>query len=454
MRKLFLPIIAILACMLGACSDEIDYTASNECIITGFSLGQIKRTMQTTTAAGKDSTYTINYAGSYFPMTIDQINNKIYNKDSLPYGSQPGSILASISAVGSVAYCIAGEAEPEWKMYSSSDSIDFTYLLTFRVMSNDGKAYRDYEMKLNIHKQDGEDFVWQKMEETAPLEDMEQSKALYWNSKLLVMSRKNDVVFTTTRSNGNWTQTSANGCEQAEISSLTALGNKLYLNTTDGKLLSSEDAVNWSVVAADHPIAHLIAGEENRLYALTDNTIIYSDDEGATWTRDSLDTDPVWLPTENISGIYYNLNNGNRQMILTGTRSADTFAQDTTAMVWSKLFLAQNTENGNPWMYYPVTADNIYPCPNLKNLSLIHYNDCIIAFGGKPVNGNSHEAYDQLYVSHDNGITWKTDEQIVMPEGVKGSTQCVVATVDADQYIWLINGSTVWKGRLNELGFN
>lgn len=455
MRKLFLPIIAVLACMLGACSDEIDYTASNDCIITGFSLGQVKRIMQTTDSEGNDSTYTINYnAGSYYPMTIDQINNKIYNKDSLPYGSQPGSVLASISAVGSVAYCIAGEAEPEWKMYSSSDSIDFSYLLTFRVMSNDGKAYRDYEMKLNIHKQEGEQFVWQKLEETAPLEGMEKSKALYWNNQLLVISQKDGVTYTTTRTNGSWTQTTASGCEQAEISSLTSLGNKLYLNTTDGKLLASEDAVNWSAVSSDHMIAHLITGSDNRLYALGEDAIIYSTNEGSTWTRDSLDSNPAWLPQENISGIYYDLNNGNKQIVLTGTRPANTFTEDTTAMVWSKLFLAKNAGSENPWMYYPVTADNIYPCPNLTNLSLIRYNDCIIAFGGQPVQGNKYEAYDQLYISHDNGITWKTDEQIVMPEEIKGSSQCVVAAVDQDQFIWLINGSSVWKGRLNELGFN
>lgn len=455
MRKLFLPIIAVLACMLGACSDEIDYTVSNDCIITGFSLGQVKRTMQTKDSEGKDSTYTINYnAGSYYPMTIDQINNKIYNKDSLPYGSQPKSILASISAVGSVAYCIAGEAEPEWKMYSSSDSIDFSYLLTFRVMSNDGKAYRDYEMKLNIHQQDGEQFEWQKVNETAPLAGMEKSKALFWNNRLLVLSEKNGVTYTTTRTDGNWTQTTANGCEQAVVSSLTAFGNKLYLNTTDGRLLTSDDAVNWSAVAADHIISHLIAGNDNRLYALTDQAVIYSTDGGATWVKDSLDTQPERLPQENVSGICYSLKNGNRQMVLTGTRPTDVFTADTTAMVWSKLFLAKNAGSENPWMYYPVTADNIYPCPNLANLSLIYYNNCIIAFGGKPVLGNRHAAYDQLYVSHDNGITWKSDEEIVMPQEVKGSTECVVAAVDADQFIWLVDGSTVWKGRLNELGFD
>ena len=77
MRKIFLPFIALLACMLGSCSDEIDYTLSNDCIITGFTLGQVKRTMHTTDADGNDSTYTINYSGGYYPMTIDQINNKM-----------------------------------------------------------------------------------------------------------------------------------------------------------------------------------------------------------------------------------------------------------------------------------------------------------------------------------------------------------------------------------------
>ena len=145
MRKIFFPIIALLACMFTSCSEDIDYTLDNDCIITSFSLGQVKRTMHTLDEDGNDSTYIINYAGTICPMTIDQINNKINNKDSLPYGSDPSSILATISSVGSVAYCKAGEPIPEWKIYSSSDSIDFSQPLTFRVMSSDGKAYREYE---------------------------------------------------------------------------------------------------------------------------------------------------------------------------------------------------------------------------------------------------------------------------------------------------------------------
>lgn len=452
MRKLFLPIIALLACMLGSCSDEIDYTLSNECLIQSFTLGQIKRTMHTTDQEGKDSTYTINYSGGYYPMTIDQINNKIYNKDSLPYGSQPASILASISSVGSVAYCIAGQAEPEWKLYSSTDSIDFSYLLTFRVMANDGTAYREYEVKLNVHQQEGEKFVWQKMNGTAPFENMEQTKALYWKDRVLVLSQKNGVTYSSTLANGNWSQTTAGGCDRANVRSLTALGESLYLNTTDGKLLRSADGINWTAVANEQPITHLIAAGEDRLFALINGKIAYSVDGGNGWTTDSLDSETEWLPTQDIAGVYYGLNNGNKQMVLVGNRTPDVYAQDTTASVWSKLFLNQSEEN-HPWIYYPVTAENDYPCPNLANLSLIRYNNCILALGGASVAGNRHTAYDRIYVSKDNGITWKSDEQIVMPLGVTGSTQCVTATVDADQFIWLICGSTVWKGRLNELGF-
>lgn len=453
MRKIFLPIIALLACMLGSCSDEIDYTLSNDCIITGFTLEQVKRTMHTTDADGNDSTYTINYSGGYYPMTIDQINNKIYNQDSLPYGSDPSSILASLSCVGSVAYCIAGEAEPEWKMYSSSDSIDFSYLLKFRVMSNDGKAYRDYEVKLNVHQQDGEEFVWQKVSENAPFEDMKQTKAVFWNNQIFVLGRKDGAIYASRQEQNQWTLIPTSGCELAEISSLTVLNNKLYLNTTDGRILVSENGSIWSPAGNGLSIDHLIAATENRLFALAGGEIVYSKDAGINWEKDSIDTPSAWLPTQDVTGIYYELNNGNQQMVLAGNRAPEVFAQDTTAMVWSKLFLAQSQKE-QPWIYYPVTAENTFPCPNLSNLSLVRYNNNIIALGGIPVNGTGGIAYNKLYVSKDNGITWKEDEDIVMPYTIKGTSECVAATADDDQFIWLICGKNVWKGRHNELGFN
>ena len=452
MRKFFLPIITILAAMLGSCNEEIDYSLSNEAIITGFTLGQIKRTMHTTDKDGNDSTYTINYAGSYFPMTIDQLNNKIYNRDSLPYGSQPSSILATISSVGSVAYCIAGEAEPEWKIYSSSDSIDFTYLLTFRVMSNDGKAYRDYEMKLNVHQQDGEEFVWQKMEEAAPFEAMKQTKAVFWKDKVFVIGKKEGVVYATSREDNTWKQSATVGCELAETRSLVALDNALYMNTIDGQLLKSEDGITWNKVNTSQQIEQLISSNESQLFALSSEGIVYSKDGGLNWEKDSLDTNNEYLPTQDIAGVCYQLKNGNTQMVLTGNRAPETFTQDTTAMVWSKLFVANSNEN-HPWIYYPVNGDNPYPCPNLSDLSLIRYNNSIIAFGGKPVNGKEDLAYNRLYISEDNGITWKESDTIEMPYAIRGTTECVAAAVDADQFIWLICGSSVWKGRLNELGF-
>lgn len=452
MRNIFLPFMALLAIVMGSCSDDVEITANNEAAITGFTLGQIKRTMHTTDSKGQDSTYTINYAGSYFPMTIDQRNNTIYNRDSLPYGSQPKSILASIASIGSVAYSIAGEAEPEWKLYRTTDSIDFTYQLTFRVMSNDGKAYREYLMKLNIHQQEGEDFEWTKISSDAPFENMQHSKALFWKNSVVVLSQKNGELFFSQWNGNSWQQTPVQNCNNAQVRSVTALGDQLFVNTNEGKLLQSDNGINWTAVQTNTTVSHLITSSDTELFALNHDDIIASKDSGITWTKEMTDTPNEWLPTQEVNGLYYSLNNGNKQLILGGNRNPQQFTQDTTAVIWSRL-LPKFTAEPHPWIYYPVTDENKFACPNLSHLTLIAYNNGIIALGGKPVGNKNIPAYHQLYISKDHGITWKQDEEIVMPQEVQGSNQCVTATVDQDQFIWLINGSSVWKGRLNELGF-
>lgn len=452
MKKIFFLLIALLTGFMYSCKNNLDFNLGNDCVITGFTLGEMQRTMHTTDSKGEDSTYIIRFqAGKEFPMTIDQISNKIYNLDSLPYGTNPKNALVSISSIGSIAYALAGQPEPKWTIYSSSDSIDFSHPLVFRVASNEESGIREYEVKINIHQVDGEQFVWHKVAENVPLESMEVSKAIFWKGQIMVYSQKHGETFLTTPlADNRWEQAVLDDCKTAIVRSLVQNGTYLFMNTTDGKILKSEDGHSWTETQPQEDIKQLFSGNKYGIYARTASGIAHSTDHGKTWNDNPTDTEAAWLPDRELTGISYTLDNGNEQTLLAGNRTPGSFAADTTAQIWSTLTLKNGTHK--PWIYYTQTPENKYFCPNLANLELLYYNNSILAMGGETLNG-AGIAYQYFYTSKDQGITWKKEEQITLPKEIAGTRQYATATTDQEHFIWLFCGNKLWKGRLNKLGF-
>ena len=135
MKKSILSLsLAVLSVLLiCSCKDDDEVVLSTDCYISSFTLGNVKRQITTVNSAGRDTTYTISYSALYFPMTVNQLDGTIANKDSLPVNSDVKAVLATVESSGTVVYKKVSEGDDAWKAYSTSDSIDFTSPLTFRA---------------------------------------------------------------------------------------------------------------------------------------------------------------------------------------------------------------------------------------------------------------------------------------------------------------------------------
>ena len=60
---------------------------------------------------------------------------------------------------------------------------------------------------------------------------------------------------------------------------------------------------------------------------------------------------------------------------------------------------------------------------------------------------------DKMYFSSDYGITWRTDSGLHLPLELGQVPGNLTSAVGDDNVIWIIAGNSVWKGRLNRLGF-
>lgn len=445
-------LVAVLSVlMICSCKDEDESVLSTDCYISSFSLGNVKRLVTVKDSNGEDSTYYASYSAAYYPMTVNQLEGTVVNSDSLPVKSELKAVLASISSTGTVVYR-KSEEENNWTSYSSSDSIDFTTPLIFRVYSTDYTVWRDYTVKVNMHQQDGDVFSWKKMAEPGLWTTAEELKACIWQDKIWMFSASDGNVrlFTSALSDGsNWTEEIASGCESADVETLASFNGRLYMSCTDGRLLSSEDAKLWQEVQAERSI-RLLTADETNLYGVSD-CVIWRSADGLQWTEEALDEEPSLLPEQDWAAVAYTQGNGVERVTLVGNRNLDNYPTDCAARVWSRNN-SFGVESGR-WIYFNIAPDNPYVCPSLNSLNLIHYNDVLMVLGGKSLDGTSHEALDGLYISKDNGLTWKADGECLLPEDLKGADGALTAVADSEHYLWLVVGDEVWRGRLNKLGF-
>lgn len=446
--------VFFLSVLFVSCADEEEtYTLSNNCYISDVTLGYVRRAVHITTKDGKDSTYTVTFDGRYYPMTVDQRNLLIYNEDSLPQGTRVSAILATINAEGGVLYRPAGNQEAEWLSYSATDSMDFSAPLSLVVVSADGTARREYTLKVNVHQQDADDFTWKQLTASDVLQGMERMKSVCLSGRLLVLGEANGEVKLASAalpSGEEWTLQATAGCEGADVASLQLFGDRLYMNTAEGTVLSSSDGLMWETVGTA-PVDRLIAGGSSYLYALGQGYILRSAD-GRDWMQENMDAASSWLPARDIASVCYRQSNGNERLLLMGNREPEQFTADTAAVVWSKYWNMSQTEAGGSWMFFNVSPDNRFLCPRLKGLIVFRYDNMLIACGTGSVDGR-HAALDAFYVSVDNGITWKPDGVLAPPPSLKGTALPITVTVDAEAFVWLVCGTEVWRGRLNRLGF-
>jgi len=443
-RKLWLLLLLALPFMAVSCSkDNSDVTVNDYCYIKSVTLGTVKR---------QTSTVNTSFAGNGYTMTINQRNNTIENRDSLPYGSLVSRVLVTVTFDGSsLAYREKG-SNAGWTAYNSTDSIDLTKPLELYLTSNDNQSSRIYTLKVNIHKQEGDSIHWKQCDsEVAELAGMTDMKAFVLNDKLTVLGKKSAGIVLIERSGieaqGTWEEAATDLPIEADVQTLRQQDGTLYLGTTDGKIFSSADAKTWEQTGTTLTAGlTLIEKTGKYFYAISEGKLLRSAD-ATTWVEDRLDTEASLLPQTGIRALSAEQANGNNRIILVGQNS-----DQANAVVWNKMWNESEKEEDAEWIYFPLTPDNTIPCPRLSYLNLLPYDGKCIAFG-KTVSDETHKAFDAMYISQDYGITWRPSTELHLPIGLEGTEDCVASTVTEDNFIWIITNSQVWRGRLNRLGF-
>jgi hypothetical protein len=466
MRRKFLPFVALFSAifLFASClgGDDEDTSYYEDTAMTAFSIGTLKEYLHTTSSTGTDSTYKTTLDCSDYAFYIDQANREIYNPDSLPLGVVNSRVLCTASSKNSGTIVVnvktADKSKDSLVYYSSTDSLDFSDPLEFRVYNYAGTAYRSYKVHVNVHKEYADSFKWNEMTSNTALAALKAMKAVSVNSKMFVFGNTGTqtVAYYTDITDGNtWTKADATFGTDAYKNVCVKDG---YIYILDGgSIKKSVNADAWSAVATTD-IQRLLGASTAKLYAMNaNNALVSSTDEGTTWTAESLDDNTSLLPTQDLN--FYSTplstNSNTNRLWLIGNRSVASYPSDSTSVVWGKIEENTSGSENQAWAYYDISSDNHYKAPRLNNLEVAGYNNGMIAFGSTAMGASKLGTFANFYTSRDGGITWHPDTAIVVPSNLICSTVSFAIASDANNHLWVVCGNSgqVWKGRLNKLGW-
>lgn len=463
--RLFVILFSAAVLTTSCLSDDTatDITFYSDTALTSFSLGKLNRTMYTKDSEGKDSAYTAEVDGSAYKFYIDQLKGEIYNPDSLPVRTDVAHVVCSAEAKRGGLILIAYkdiEGNDSLAYYIDSDSLDFTEPLEFRVYANDGIAYRSYKVSVNVHKEEPDSINWVDAGTNDAFTSLTAMKAVTFNDRLLVFGTDGtgtSVYSASLDTPGEWMLNTTTFDADA-YAGVVAKGDSLY-TISGGQMMRSHNGTDWTAYAIEGGVrpVKLFAAGRAKLYGLDSNgNIVSSEYSNHGWQTDRVSGSTDNLPAENISYGCLSLTTDNdaERIIIAGNRTLSEHAEDSVAMVWSKIEEYSGDSENHSWIF--CNEDNGYRMPRLANICMTVYGDVLIALGGRGQGGSSAEAFSGFYVSEDNGLTWHNDDKYYLPEGFdNGNKDVFTMTVDDDNYLWIVCGGTgkVWRGRLNRLGW-
>ena len=451
MRIKFLSVIVsflIVSFALSSCLDSDDnYEFSSDATIHAFGIDTIH--------------------GKHYKFTIDQLNRLIYNRDSLPVGSDTIIDRILIDTMTVTGWITSGS--PTDTVFVMSDSVDLRPAMNndagmlFKAHAADGVTVREYKLKVNVHLQDPDSLVWTDMQKRGNVFsntiNLGQQKAVVLGDELFVYTSNSTAYKTSTAPDKyNWSKVNVSNLpSDVKLTSAVEYNSALYMVTESKRVFSSTNGGAWTEVTTlgDNVIV-LINGFSDRLSGIVEiNGKQYFNicKDGKNWEAENtadnliLEEVPAGFPTENISTTQTSTGNGVEKVVLAGMPLAN--EKETTP--WFSL-------DGKGWASLANTMYDTY-CPGMDNPANMYYGDMFYCFGGE---------LDAIYSSI-TGIAWsKTETKFLLPQEFKGkgaysiivepTKDKTVAPADKRDFIWVIFGGNgtkneVWRGRLNRLGF-
>jgi len=425
--------------------------------------------------------------------TIDQVNGKIYNMDSMKYGTVIDyKVIVDIEFDNpyGVSKMIFIEQVTGDTVQTVTDSVDFSAPVMIIVTAYDGVTTKTYEAKLNVHQVNPDTLVWEKYAEILPGKTFQDMKVLPFNDAYYMYVVENEayqLYWTDVQDLVDWKKLDLSGFpEQAKLSQMTQFADELVVLSEEGVLYYSDDGRVWTPHELDLAVRAVlgylpestISGRNDVLCCIAgiDGAMCYiSIDKQGNITQGKAIAEN--FPLSGFGQFHYETMYYPRLVIASGRDANDNVSDK----AWA-------TMDGHTWalLSYPLTTFS-----SREAATVFHYDNCFFVMGGLDASG---KALKDINYSKDHGISWLNtyivkvyqdeneddagiiyeydegedlyyyyDERAYYPMDKEYAARGFSSVfVDRNDYIWLFGGratnetnvlNEIWRGRINRLSF-
>lgn len=255
LKRLFsrsLPISACLLLMGGAlcsCNEKTEnatestYMPSSTAAVTGFKLKAMSKV-----AANLDSVF----------FSIDLNKGVIFNADSLPVGTNIEKLIPNItytSSAKAVKLIQSGgvrEGEIDYKE-NPGDTVDFSGKVVLSITAEDNTTTRSYDIKVNVHKNEPDTLVWDRLAVTpmpSRMGEPAEQKTVQFKGVPYTLIKEKDGSYTmavaTDIIEGIWDKKIPNLDFEPQVRTMTAMPDCLCVLDRAGVLHHSADGIEWN----------------------------------------------------------------------------------------------------------------------------------------------------------------------------------------------------------------
>ncbi len=391
---------AIAAAILAGCnggSSDYEYAPVNYdgTAVTAFSLN-------------RNQTVLNNLDSVYF--TIDLNGARIFNADSLPYGTEVKELAVTMSTDQvSVAEFTVTRPEKEDTVInyltSPNQKIDFSNgPVKLLLKSANGEQERVYEVKVNVHKVVADSLYWSRfavkpLPTTLSAATAQKTVAFKGSAYCLT---SNGTAYALAVSNDpyaadKWQSSQVSFPKAVDAASFTATDNALFILASDGELLTSADGASWSATGSVWKAISAPYGDRLIGIAETNGTLT-----AVSYPSGVSQTLPSSFPVSGTSaGIPFNTKWATSPQVMiaggrssSGTLTGATWAFDGTA--WASIGTGLPAAEG-----YAATRVSI--CETDTVTWRVTTTEALLAIGGRTATAASRD----VYISRNFGLNWK-----------------------------------------------
>ncbi|MDR3652321.1 MAG: DUF6242 domain-containing protein [Paludibacter sp.] len=403
--------------------------------------------------------------------TLDADGMTIVNVDSLPYKTRVDSVYPTFSFTSTAGakfyFPLSGyKYKKDSAIVTGKDTIDFRQIVRIKNYATDAKTYKNYYVKVNVHKVDPEVYVWNKVPMDLNSGNATSQKTIVLNDSTMFYYFNDGTNVTSYKSldGSSWAGTTVTGLPvNTPLGDMTQFNRKLYLTQDGFNIYSSSDGLSWSKSTVSvFTFKSLLFTLNGQLWAVvqlvSDSSLhfAYSAD-GNAWNVTG--TIPDNFPVRDFASVSFPSITGKTGAVVLGGFSP-------TGAV---LHNSWSTEDGLYWVDF--SSENHTLDTLAIGASVISYDNKLLVFGRRTDNGMTH-----YKISKDQGLSWKTADTLRnrLPSGyLPRSYQTAVVfkprtynTLDSKDVItesnriFIIGGksgstvySDIWTGKLNRKSF-